>query len=266
MDLPTVLGAAFIGVVEGLTEFIPVSSTGHIILASDLIGFRGPPGKVFDIVIQLGAVAAVCWEYRRKLIGAALGALTDPADRHFVLSILVALLPALVAGALVYSWLEFLQVSLVVALALIAGGIAIFVIERVRPEPRFAAADALPLGVSLAIGMCQCVSMIPGVSRSGATIMGALLLGVERRAATEFSFFLLAPTMVAASSWTLWKNRHLLVADDLLLIAIAFATAFVSALFVVRHLIGFVGRHGFGPFAWYRIAVGVIALVILGLR
>jgi undecaprenyl-diphosphatase len=266
MDLNTVLGAAFIGVVEGLTEFIPVSSTGHIILATDLIGFRGPPGKVFDVVIQLGAVAAVCWEYRRKLLGAAFGAFSNQADRHFLLSIIVALLPALVAGALIYSWIEFLQVSLVVAIALIVGGIAIFVIERLRPEPRFAAADALPLGVALAIGMCQCVSMIPGVSRSGATIMGALLLGVERRAATEFSFFLLAPTMVAASAWTLWKNRHLLVADDLVLIAIAFATAFVSALFVVRHLVGFVGRHGFGPFAWYRIAIGAIALALLAAR
>ena len=266
MDLRTLFDAGLIGVVEGLTEFIPVSSTGHIILASDLLGFREPPGKVFDVVIQLGAVAAVCWEYRRKLIGAAIGSLTDAADRHFLVSILVALAPAIVAGLLIYPYLGFLQVSLVVAIALVVGGFAIFAIERARPEPRFFAADALPLGVALAIGVCQCVSMIPGVSRSGAPIMGALLLGVERRAATEFSFFLLAPTMVAASGWTLWKNRQFLVADDMLLIAIGFVTAFVSALFVVRHLIGFVGRHGFGPFAWYRIAAGAVMLIVLAVR
>jgi undecaprenyl-diphosphatase len=267
MDLPTLLGAVFLGVVEGLTEFIPVSSTGHLILLVDLIGFRAPPGKSFEIVVQLGAVAAVVWAYRARLAGACLGALAgDGPDRRFLLSILVALAPAIAVGAVFYPLLRALQVPLVVALALIAGGVAILVIERTLPPVRHRDAGALPLGTALAVGLCQTVAMIPGVSRSGATIMGALLLGVERRAATEFSFFLLAPTMVAASAWSLWKNRDALVFDDLLLIAVGFAAAFAAALFVVRGLVAFVGRHGFAPFAWYRIAVGTAMLAVLALR
>ena len=266
MDATTLLGAVFLGVVEGLTEFIPVSSTGHLILLVDLIGFRAPPGKTFEVVIQLGAVAAVCWADRKKLIGATLGARTDPEDRRFLLSILVALAPAIVIGAAIYPLLRSLLVPLVVAIALIVGGFAILLIERVRPAPRHDAADSLPLGTALAIGVCQTLAMIPGVSRSGATIMGGLMLGVERRAATEFSFFLLAPTMVAASVYSLWKARGELSLDDGLVILVGFAAAFVAALFVVRRLIDFVGRHGFAPFAWYRIVVGGLMLAILALR
>jgi undecaprenyl-diphosphatase len=207
MDLSTLLGAVFLGVVEGLTEFIPVSSTGHLILLVDLIGFRAPPGKTFEIVIQLGAVAAVCWAYREKFLGAAVGAFTSPDDRRFVLSILVALVPAIVVGFILYPLLRSLLVPLVVAVALIVGGVAILVIERIRPEPRHDSADRLPLGVALAVGVCQTVAMIPGVSRSGATIMGGLMLGVERKAATEFSFFLAVPTLIAAGDEG-QRHRH----------------------------------------------------------
>ena len=266
MDLQTLLGAVLLGAVEGLTEFIPVSSTGHLILLVDLIGFRGPPGRAFEIVVQLGAVAAVLWAYRARVVSVARGVATNPADRRFALSILIALLPAILVGALLYSRLREIQTPFVVAVALIVGGIAILIIERIRPPPRHHAADALPLGTALAIGFCQTVAMIPGVSRSGATIMGALLLGVERKAATEFSFFLLAPTMLAAASYSLWKNRDALVADDLLLILVGFVVAFLAALFVVRRLVDFVGRHGFAPFAWYRIAVGAAMLAILAVH
>ncbi len=231
-----------------------------------MIGFRAPPGKTFEIVIQLGAVAAVVWAYREKFLGATLGAFTSPDDRRFLLSIQHALAPAIEIGAALNPMLRSLLVPLVVAIALIAGGFAILLIERVRPLPRHNSADTLPLGVALAIGFCQTLAMIPGVSRSGATIMGALMLGVERRAATEFSFFLIAPTMVAAAAYSLWKVRGELSPDDGLVILVGFASAFVSALFVVRRLIGFVGRHGFAPFAWYRIAVGGLMLLILGLR
>ena len=265
MDIP-LLTLIILGIVEGVTEFIPVSSTGHLILLVDLIGFRGPPGRTFEIVIQLGAVAAVLWAYRARFLAAARGALTNPAERRFALSILVALAPAIAVGAVLYPLLRTMQTPLVVAVALLVGGLAIFVIERIKPPPRHHVADALPLRTALAIGFCQTVAMIPGVSRSGATIMGALLLGVERKAATEFSFFRLAPTMVAAAAYSLWKNRDALSTDHLALILVGFVAAFLAALFVVRRLVDFVGRHGFAPFAWYRIAVGAAMLAILALH
>jgi undecaprenyl-diphosphatase len=267
MDFATIWGAVLLGVVEGLTEFIPVSSTGHLILISDLIGFKGPEGKVFEIVIQLGAILAVCWLYRQKLIDVTLHLLSNAADFRFARNVLLAFIPAMVIGALAYSFIKSVLFSpWVVAISLILGGIAIFVIEAMHKKARYYEIENLPLSTSIGIGLCQTVAMIPGVSRSGATIMGALLLGVDRKTATEFSFFLAIPTMLAATVYDLWKNRHGLDTAGLDVIAIGFVVAFLSALPVVRAFVGFVSRHGFAPFAWYRIAVGIVMLVILFMR
>ena len=267
MDLELLAGALLLGVIEGLTEFLPVSSTGHLILAVDLIGFRGPPGQVFEVVIQLGAIGAVCWEYFGRFARAAAGFRHDPDQFRFVRNILLAFLPTVLIGALAYSFIKaYLFDPWVVVAALVLGGVAILVIERNLPVPRHHSVEKMPAPTALAVGLCQVVSMIPGVSRAGATIMGGLMLGMDRRTATEFSFFLAVPTMLAASSLDLYQNWQRMDADNLLVIAVGFAAAFVSALTVVRWLIGFVSRHGFAPFAWYRIAVGVVMATFLYLR
>jgi undecaprenyl-diphosphatase len=267
MDLELLAGALLLGLIEGLTEFIPVSSTGHLILAVDLIGFRGPPGQVFEVVIQLGAIGAVCWEYFGRFARAAAGFRHDPDQFRFVRNILLAFLPTVVIGAVAYSFIKaHLFDPWVVVAALVLGGVAILIIERNLPAPRHHSVEKMPAPTAFAVGLCQVVSMIPGVSRAGATIMGGLMLGMDRRTATEFSFFLAVPTMLAASVLDLYKNWTQMDADNLLVIAIGFGAAFVSALIVVRWLIGFVSRHGFGPFAWYRIAVGVVMATFLLLR
>ena len=264
MDIVTFFEAILLGIVEGLTEFLPVSSTGHLILVGDLLGFEGPPGKVFEIVIQLGAILAVCWAYRVRLTRVALSLLAEPASFRFARNLLLAFLPAMVIGAFAYKIIKTLLFSpWVVSATLILGGIAIILIERNLPAVRHEKIDEFGPGLAIKIGFAQVVSMIPGVSRAGATIMGAMLMGVDRRTATEFSFFLAIPTMVAATFYDLYKNRALLSLDDLQVIAIGFVVAFLSALIVVRALIGFVGRHGFGPFAWYRIVVGALMLGLL---
>jgi undecaprenyl-diphosphatase len=258
------LSALILGVVEGLTEFLPVSSTGHLILSDEILGFQGPPGQVFEIVIQLGAILAVCWIYRDRLLGALAGAATEPRAQRFNANILFAFLPAAVVGLLAHNFIKNVLFSpWVVAVSLIVGGVAILVIERIRPPPRVLEVDEIRIRHALKIGLCQCVAMIPGVSRSGATIMGALMFGVERKAAAEFSFFLAIPTMFAATAYDLFKNRAALSGHDAVTIGIGFATAFVSALFVVRWFVAFISRHGFGPFAWYRIALGSAALALL---
>jgi undecaprenyl-diphosphatase len=267
MDLANVWGAVVLGVVEGLTEFIPVSSTGHLIIVEDLIGFHGPEGKVFDVAIQLGAILAVCWLYRTKLIGVAVGMFSDPDDFRFARNVLLAFLPAMVIGALAYGFIKRVLFSpWVVAVSLVVGGIAIFVIEAVRKTPRHHIIERFPVALSIGVGLCQTVAMIPGVSRSGATIMGAMLLGVDRKAATEFSFFLAIPTMLAATVYDLWKNRAGLTSEGVDLIAIGFVVAFLSALPVVRAFVGFVSRRGFAPFAWYRIVAGLAMMALLLLR
>lgn len=267
MDSATLLQAAFLGLVEGLTEFIPVSSTGHLILLVDLLGFRGPPGRVFEIVIQLGAILAILVVYTPTLLGIARRVPTDPGARRFVLAVLLAFLPAALVGAIAHDLIKGVLFSpWVVSIALILGGVAILLIERFRPPPMHHAIDAFSPGLSLGIGLCQVLAMIPGVSRSGATIMGALLLGVDRKTATLFSFFLAIPTMVGATVYDLFKNRHTLDSTGGEIIAVGFVVAFLSALLVVRWLVGFVGRHGFGPFAWYRIALGTGMLGLLLLR
>lgn len=260
------LQAVLLGVLEGLTEFIPVSSTGHLILMEAVLGFQGPPGRVFDIAIQLGAILAVVVLYLRRLLDVLFGLPRDPAARRFAFVILLAFLPAAVIGAAAHDFIKSVLFSpWVVAVSLVLGGIAILLIERARPAPRIHSVEQLPYGRALAIGAVQCLAMVPGVSRSGATIMGALLLGVDRRTAAEFSFFLAIPTMFGATVYDLYKNRAGLDLDGGLLIALGFVAAFLAALVVVRTLIGFVARHGFAPFAWYRIALGSLALVLLAL-
>jgi undecaprenyl-diphosphatase len=267
MDVATLLGAIFLGVVEGLTEFIPVSSTGHLILLVDLIGFQGPPGKVFEIVIQLGAILAVCWAYRAKLIGVAAGMFSDPDDFRFVRNLLLAFIPAMVLGALLHGFIKSVLFSpWVVVVALIVGGIIILVIERNLPLARHHAPEKFPPWLSIVIGFCQALAMIPGVSRSGATIMGALLLKVDRKTATEFSFFLAIPTMLAATVYDIYKNRGALTVDSVEVIAVGFISAFICALIVVKGVIAFISRHGFVPFAWYRIALGLVMLLLLLVR
>jgi undecaprenyl-diphosphatase len=267
MDLELLLEALLLGVVEGLTEFLPVSSTGHLILAGDLIGFRGPPGQVFEVVIQLGAISAVCWEYFGRFARAAAGLRHDPEQFRFVRNILLAFVPTVVVGAFAYGFIKaYLFDPWVVVVALILGGVAILVIERNLPAPRHDSVEQMPARAAFAIGLCQVVSMIPGVSRAGATIMGGLLLGLDRRTATEFSFFLAVPTMLAASTLDLYQNWKQIDGDGLLVIAVGFFAAFVAALIVVRWLIRFVSHHDFTPFAWYRIAVGGVMALLLLLR
>jgi undecaprenyl-diphosphatase len=267
MDPITLLSAVLLGIVEGATEFVPVSSTGHLILLVDLLGFRGPPGRVFEVVIQLGAILAVCWLYRGKLIGTLIGLPTEPEARRFTLAVLLAFLPAAVAGALLHGFIKAVLFSpYVVSVALVTGGVAILLIERMPLRPRVREVDAIGPGRALAVGCCQLLALVPGVSRSGATILGGLACGLDRRTATEFSFFLAIPTMFGATAYDLFRNRDAISADGALVIAIGFGAAFLTALLVVRAVVGFVARHGFAPFAWYRIALGSGMLLLLSFR
>ncbi len=261
MDNP-IWQAVLLGLIEGLTEFLPVSSTGHLILASELIGFTGEGSVAFKIAIQLGAILAVLVAYWQRFIGVAAGLLKrDPGAIAFTRNITLGFLPAMVVGLFAYAAIRtLLESPVTVAVALILGGVAILLIERLVTPRIEGSVETMPWKTAAAVGVVQCLAMIPGVSRSGATIMGGLLMGLDRRTAAEFSFFLAVPTMAAATVYALYKERNLLTADDLGLIAIGFITAFVSALLVVRWLVGFVARHGFAPFAWYRIALGTLAL------
>jgi undecaprenyl-diphosphatase len=265
MDAGSLLDALLLGLIEGLTEFLPVSSTGHLILAAELLGFEGPASATFKISIQLGAILAVLVAYRDRFAG-VLGGLTrrDPQAVAFTRNILLGFLPAMLIGVIAYKGIKaLLESPMTVAVALIVGGVAILVIERMVKTVKFESVEALPAPTALTIGFIQCLAMIPGVSRSGATIMGSLLMGVERKTAAEFSFFLAVPTMAAATVYDLYKSRDLLNFDDLSMIGVGFGTAFVVALLVVKSLVAIVGRYGFAPFAWYRIALGSAALVWL---
>jgi undecaprenyl-diphosphatase len=269
MDLHTVLMAAFLGIVEGITEFLPVSSTGHLILVEDLLGFEGPPGKLFEIVIQLGAILSVCWLFRDKLMDVVRTLFRDRESQRFTVNITLAFLPAMVVGAFAYRFIkEVLFSPWVVAVALIVGGIAILIIERLPlvARARYDRIEDIPAANALKIGLFQCLSMIPGTSRAAATIMGALLVGVTRRAAAEFSFILAIPTMLAASVYDVYKNRATLTLDGLEVIAVGFVVAFLVALVAVKWMIAFISRHGFSPFAYYRIVVGAVMLAILFMR
>ena len=254
-----------LGIVEGLTEFLPVSSTGHLILAGELLGFKGDVSTTFDIVIQLGAILAVIVLYWQRFWQVALGLLGwQQGAVAFTRNILLGFLPSAVIGLLVYKMVKaMLEQPIIVAVSLIVGGIAILVIERLVTRTPVDSVEAMPAGTALGIGVVQCLSMIPGVSRSGATIMGALSLGVERKTAAEFSFFLAVPTMLAASGYDLLKSHEALTGSDWIAIAIGFVVSFVVALLVIRWFVGVVARHGFAPFAWYRIVAGSAALVWL---
>ena len=265
MSLHDLVCVVLLGVVEGLTEFLPVSSTGHLILAGSLIDYEPPGG--FLIIIQLGAILAVCFLYFRKLFSVLVAAPTEPTARGFILNLVLAFVPAGVVGLLLGGFFEHLVESRigpwVVSATLILGGLVILVIERVRPASVHHDVDVLPRRVAFKIGCAQVAALIPGVSRAGATIMGALMFRVDRRVATEFSFFLAIPTMFAATLYSLYKNRGTLDANGAEVIAIGFVVSFLSALVVVRRLIAFISRHGFAPFAWYRILVGALMLGLL---
>jgi undecaprenyl-diphosphatase len=265
MDFALIWKTVVIGLVEGLTEFLPVSSTGHIILAEEVLHFEGPPGKVFDIVIQLGAILAVCFLYRAKIWSTVTGVVRrDPLALHFAAAVIIAFLPASVVGVLAYRYIKAVLFNpMVVAVALIVGGLAILVIERLVQRPRIKNIDDVDWKTALWIGIAQCLAMIPGVSRAGATIMGARVLRVDRATSAEFSFFLAIPTMLGATVYDLYKNRATLDWHGSGIIALGFIVAFLAALVVIRPFVHFISRHGFGVFAWYRIAVGALALVLL---
>jgi undecaprenyl-diphosphatase len=254
-----------LGIVEGLTEFIPVSSTGHLVLAGELLGFDSQASGTFEIVIQLGAILAVIVLYWRRFWDVLVG--LGGRDRNaiaFTRNILLGFLPSAVIGLFVYDAVKaMLDAPVIVAVALIVGGIVILILERWNRHPTTPSVEAMSWKTALGIGFIQCLSMIPGVSRSGATIMGAVGLGVERKSAAEFSFFVAVPTMLAASSYDLLKSGATLARGDLIDIAVGFVVSFVVALLVIKWFIGIVSRHGFAPFAWYRIVAGTVALVWL---
>jgi undecaprenyl-diphosphatase len=262
MDMIRVLDALLLGVVEGATEFIPVSSTGHILLLGHFLGFEST-GKTFEVLIQLGAILAILTVYAHRLWTIATALPSDPSARRFVLGVLIAFLPAAIVGAIAHDFIKsvLFETPMVVCLALIIGGIILLWIDKLELEVRYTDATKFPLLTYLYIGMFQCLAMIPGVSRSGSTIAGALLLGASKRAAAEFSFFLAMPTMAGAFTLDLYKNRDVLSADDLAITAIGFVAAFVTAVIVVKTVLDYVSRHGFALFAWWRIIVGSAGLV-----
>ena len=252
----------FLGAVEGITEFLPVSSTGHLIVAAHLLGRTAESDKLFEVVIQLGAVCAVCWQYRERLWRMARD-IGGAKTRRMAINLSLAFLPAAVCGLLFYETIKaHLFSPLTVAAALIVGGAAIILIERKSRVPRVSDIDELRARDALVIGCCQTLALFPGVSRAAATILGAIVWGVERRAATEFSFLLALPTMFAASGYDLIKNAELLNWSLAGEIAVGFVAAFVSALFVIRLLIRYVSRHDFAPFGWYRIIFGIAVLAV----
>jgi len=260
-DGRTYIEAVVLGLIEGLTEFLPVSSTGHILLAGHFMGFEST-GKTFEVVIQLGAILALLLIYTQRLLGVAAAAPHDPKARRFIASILLAFLPAAVIGVLAHDYIKdvlFESPGLICA-TLIGGGLILLVVDRVKLPVRHTDATAYSLPMAFSIGLCQCLAMVPGVSRSGATIVGALLMGADKRSAAEFSFFLAMPTMAGAVVYDLYKNRDVLDFSDTALIAAGFVTAFITALLVVRALLEFVSRRGFAVFGWWRIAIGMAGL------
>jgi len=250
-----------LGLIEGVTEFLPVSSTGHLLLTEHFLGIC-TPGKTFEVLIQLGAILAILSVYFVKLMQIALAIPYDPRARRFVLGVLLAFLPAAFVGVLAHGFIKgvLFETPMLIAAMLIAGGIVLLAVDRMNLAVRYTDAMDFPLSLAFKIGVMQCFAMIPGVSRSGATIVGAMLLGTDKRSAAEFSFFLAMPTMVGAFAYDLYKNWSILHAGDVTNIAIGFVTAFVAAVFVVRYLLDYVSRHGFALFGWWRIIVGGVAL------
>jgi undecaprenyl-diphosphatase len=269
LDIVMLIKAAILGIVEGLTEFLPVSSTGHLILAADLLGLGDSEKiKVFEIFIQAGAILAVCWEYRQRLISTFTGITTDPVAQRFAINLAIAFMPLAVLGLSFNKEIKAVLFKPVpVALAFLIGGVIILFAERWYKQraanglkPRVESVDQLKWKDALLLGLAQCAALIPGTSRSGATIIGGMFFGLSRKCATEFSFFLAIPTLFGATVYSLWKERALLSASDIPMFSVGFVTAFISAFVVVRWLIRYVSTHDFTIFAWYRIAFGVIVL------
>ncbi len=254
------LEALVLGLVEGLTEFLPVSSTGHLLLLGHFIGFESN-GKTFEVLIQLGAILAILSVYFGKLMRIAAALPHDPGARRFAIGVLIAFLPAALVGAALHGFIKGVLFNpLIVCIALIIGGFVLLVVDNIRLKVRYRDALGYSLPMYLGIGLMQCLAMIPGVSRSGATIVGAMLMGADKRSAAEFSFFLAMPTMTGAFAYDLYKNYGILTFHDASLIVIGFVAAFFAGLFVVRSLLDFVSRHGFALFAWWRIVVGAAGL------
>jgi undecaprenyl-diphosphatase len=266
-DLLALLKAVLLGLIEGLTEFIPVSSTGHLLLIQRFFGFDDEEfGKTFAVLIQLGAVLAILSIYFVKLWKIFIGMFSDPAARRFVIGVLIAFLPAAVIGALAHGFIKSVLFNpWVICFTLIAGGAILLWVDQIDFKPKYHDATAFSLPMYLVIGVCQCFAMIPGTSRSGATIVSAMLLGADKRSAAEFSFYLAIPTMAGAFTYDLIKNYKLMTFDNTILVAVGFATSFVAGWFVVKSLLGYVTRHGFALFAWWRVIVGSIGLIALAL-
>ncbi|MGH8786881.1 MAG: undecaprenyl-diphosphate phosphatase [Cupriavidus necator] len=282
MEIALALKAVLLGIVEGLTEFLPISSTGHLILAGQLLDFNDEKGKIFEIVIQFGAILAVCWEFRARIGNVVRGLRAEPLAQRFAANVVIASVPAIVLAFIFGKWIKahlFNPIS--VALAFIVGGVVILLAEWrdarrgtvSHPQgnalleaakagaPRIESVDDLSWRDALKVGLAQCFALVPGTSRSGATIIGGMLFGLSRQVATEFSFFLAIPVIFGATVYELYKARALLNADDLGIFAVGFVFAFLSAFLCVRWLLRFVATHDFKPFAWYRIAFGIVVLV-----
>lgn len=261
MELWIAVQALILGIVEGLTEFLPISSTGHQIIVADLIGFGGERAMAFNIIIQLGAILAVVWEYRRKIIGIVLGLPKERQAQNFTANLLIAFMPAALLGVAFADLIHhYLFNPVTVAAALVVGGVVMLWAERRKHQVRAESVDEMTWKDALKVGCAQCLAMIPGTSRSGATIIGGLLFGLSRKAATEFSFFLAMPTMVGAALYSGYKYRELFRPDDLPVFALGFVTSFIFAMIAVRALLKFIGSHSYAAFAWYRIGFGLLIL------
>ena len=261
MDLWSAFQAFILGVVEGLTEFLPISSTGHQIIVADVIGFGGERAEAFNIIIQLAAILAVVWEFRRKILDIVVGLPTQVRAQRFTVNLLIAFFPAVVLGVAFADYIHhYLFNPITVAVALVVGGVIMLWAEKRQHVIRAETVDDMTWKDALKVGCAQCLALVPGTSRSGATIMGGLLFGLSRKAATEFSFFLAMPTMVGAAVYSGYKYRHLFQPDDLPVFAIGFVTSFIFAMIAVRGLLKFIASHSYAAFAWYRIAFGLLIL------
>ncbi|AZC50638.1 Undecaprenyl-diphosphatase [Pseudomonas chlororaphis subsp. piscium] len=261
MELWTAVQALILGIVEGLTEFLPISSTGHQIIVADLLNFGGERAMAFNIIIQLGAILAVVWEFRRKILDVVTGLPTQRNAQRFTINLLIAFMPAVVLGVIFADLIhEYLFNPITVATALVVGGVVMLWAERRKHEIHANTVDEISWKDALKVGFAQCLAMIPGTSRSGSTIIGGLLFGLSRKTATEFSFFLAMPTMVGAAVYSGYKYRNLFQPDDLPVFAVGFITSFIFAMIAVRGLLKFIANHSYAAFAWYRIAFGLVIL------
>jgi undecaprenyl-diphosphatase len=265
VSVPDLVSAAVLGVVEGVTEFLPVSSTGHLIVAGDWLGFTGDRAKTFEIVIQVGAILAIVWLYLERFLTVARTVAREPASRRFVTNLALGFLPAAVLGLVLHHWIKaHLFTPLVVGIAFIVGGIAILLIERWKPVATVVEASEITPRTALGIGFAQTLALIPGMSRSAATIMGGYALGLSRTAATEFSFFLAVPVLTAAAGLDLFKSLDVLSSADIPLFLVGLVVSFLSAFVVVKSFLRYVAHHSFSAFAWYRIGFGVLLLLVYG--